>query len=224
MDSGNVAFSIRELFRLGGITMWPLLAYSIAVVYITVERFISFMYYKKDMDDISANVSKHLADKNIADAEHYLNGLNKRFIGKKILLALIKHAKREGGRAFSELRAERDVQTEAAGSISVLESGLNFLIIMGSLSPLTGFLGTVTGMISAFRSIAEATEVNAQIVANGIYEALITTVFGLVVAIIAMISHSIYIYFVDKFSSDVEKNCSQLIAVIVDSQEIDAKK
>jgi biopolymer transport protein ExbB len=44
-------------------------------------------------------------------------------------------------------------------------------------------------MIGAFRSIAEVTEVNAQIVANGIYEALITTVFGLVIAIIAMIFH-----------------------------------
>ena len=46
-------------------------------------------------------------------------------------------------------------------------------------------LGTVSGMIGAFKSIASATEVNAQLVANGIYEALITTVFGLIIAIIA---------------------------------------
>jgi biopolymer transport protein ExbB len=89
---------------------------------------------------------------------------------------------------------------------------MNILTALGSLSPLTGFLGTVTGMIGAFRSIAEATEVNAQIVAGGIYEALITTVFGLIVAIIAMISHSVYTHFIDKFVADIEKNCSMLIS------------
>jgi biopolymer transport protein ExbB len=66
-------------------------------------------------------------------------------------------------------------------------------------------------MIGAFKSIAEATEVNAQIVANGIYEALITTVFGLVIAIIAMVAHSLFTNTVDKFAADVEKTCSDLI-------------
>jgi biopolymer transport protein ExbB len=66
-------------------------------------------------------------------------------------------------------------------------------------------------MIGAFKSIAEATEVNAQIVANGIYEALITTVFGLIIAIIAMIAHSLFSHIVDKFAADVEKTCSDLI-------------
>jgi biopolymer transport protein ExbB len=73
-------------------------------------------------------------------------------------------------------------------------------------------------MIGAFRSIAEATEVNAQIVANGIYEALITTVFGLIIAIIAMIFHSLFSHKVDKFAAEIEKTCSDLIAQIADSQ------
>jgi biopolymer transport protein ExbB len=67
-------------------------------------------------------------------------------------------------------------------------------------------------MIGAFKSIAEATEVNAQIVANGIYEALITTVFGLIIAIIAMIAHSVFSHIVDKFSANAEHTCSILIA------------
>jgi len=79
-------------------------------------------------------------------------------------------------------------------------------------------LGTVSGMIGAFKSIAEATEVNAQIVANGIYEALITTVFGLIIAIIAMIFHSIFSHIVDKFAAEIEKVCSDLIAEIADRQ------
>jgi len=85
-------------------------------------------------------------------------------------------------------------------------------------------LGTVSGMIGAFRSIAEATEVNAQIVANGIYEALITTVFGLIIAIIAMIFHSIFSHIVDKFSSDVEQTCSELITEMTVPQTDDGSR
>jgi biopolymer transport protein ExbB len=70
-------------------------------------------------------------------------------------------------------------------------------------------------MIGAFKSIAEATEVNAQIVANGIYEALITTVFGLIIAIIAMIAHSLFSHVVDKFAAEVENCCSGLITSLV---------
>jgi biopolymer transport protein ExbB len=54
-------------------------------------------------------------------------------------------------------------------------------------------------------------EVNAQIVANGIYEALITTVFGLIIAIIALAAHSLFTHIVDKFAADAEKTCSDLI-------------
>jgi len=120
------------------------------------------------------------------------------------------------GVPFSERHAERAGETEAMTCIKSLENGFNFLVALGSVSPLTGFLGTVSGMIGAFRSIAQATEVNAQIVANGIYEALITTVFGLIIAIVAMISHSIFSHIVDKFVAEVEKTCSNVIAEIAD--------
>jgi biopolymer transport protein ExbB len=66
-------------------------------------------------------------------------------------------------------------------------------------------------MIGAFRSIAEADDVNAQIVASGIYEALITTVFGLCIAIVAMSAHSLFSHIVDNFASRVEIACSDLI-------------
>jgi biopolymer transport protein ExbB len=74
-------------------------------------------------------------------------------------------------------------------------------------------------MIGAFRSIAEATEVNAQIVANGIYEALITTVYGLIIAIIAMAAHSIFSHIVDNFAARAEKTSADLIALVMDSFE-----
>jgi len=215
MESSS--FSLQELFVLGGPIMWPLLLFSIAAVAISLERAVYLLYHNLRLDDLAARVSSFVKDSDYSGAEEYLAGLCKKRMGARILLALIKNS--NTGQAFSERRAERATETEALNCINSLENGFNFLTALGSLSPLTGFLGTVTGMIGAFRSIAEATEVNAQIVANGIYEALITTVFGLIIAIIAMVSHSIYSHIVDRFASRVEGACSDLIAQIAIQSE-----
>ena len=209
---GTSSFSVLELFNLGGVIMWPLLLFSIVVVAITLERVIYFIYNKLDTEDMEAKVSGFIDSNDYSGATGYLEPLTKKHMAARILLTLVTEVKSE--KVFSERRVDRAVETEAAKCINSLENGFNFLTALGSLSPLTGFLGTVTGMIGAFRSIAEATEVNAQIVANGIYEALITTVFGLVIAIIAMVSHSIFSHLVDRFAARVEGTCSNLIAQI----------
>jgi biopolymer transport protein ExbB len=218
MENEVVSFSLMELFNMGGVVMWPLLVFSIATITIGIERAISLIYHNLRVDDLARKVSELTANNDWDGAEEYLTAKTKRYMGARILLALIKRAKPVEGKAFSAHLVERAAETEAMNCINSLENGLNFLTALGSLSPLTGFLGTVTGMIGAFRAIAEATDVNAQIVAGGIYEALITTVFGLIVAIIAMIFHSMYSHIVDKFAANVEGTCSELIANIANQQ------
>ena len=208
METTVSSFTILELFRMGGIFMWPLLLFSIAAVAITVERAIFLLYHNLKLGDLKKKVEMAIQNGSLEKTKEYLEGQTKRRMGARILLALVK---RQG---LSEQRIEKAVEAEALSCISSLESGFNFLTALGSISPLTGFLGTVSGMIGAFRSIAEATDVNAQIVASGIYEALVTTVFGLVIAIVAMSAHSIFTYIVDKFASDVEIACSDLIIAI----------
>ncbi|GHV95992.1 hypothetical protein AGMMS50293_23120 [Spirochaetia bacterium] len=214
----TVSFSLLDLFKMGGIFMWPLLLFSVAVIAIAVERTVYLLYHNLRLDDITGKVSEYIEGRDYSGAAEFLSGLTKRRMGARILLALVNRSKQ----GFSEHRAERAVETEAMSCINSLESGFNFLTALGSLSPLTGFLGTVSGMIGAFKSIAEATEVNAQIVANGIYEALITTVFGLIIAIIAMIAHSIFSHIVDSFAAAVEQNCSNLIVQIAEQYETPA--
>ncbi|MDR1047547.1 MAG: MotA/TolQ/ExbB proton channel family protein [Treponema sp.] len=218
MEAQNMSFSLLELFMLGGVFMWPLLFFSIATITISLERFIYFFSHSFKMDDLKAKVESCIPDNKIEEAREYLSSLTKKRIGAPILLALVNHSD------LSEHQMERAAETEASSRITSLESGFNFLIALGSLSPLTGFLGTVSGMISAFRSIAEATEVNAQIVANGIYEALITTVFGLIIAIIAMVAYSLLSHLVDRFAADTEKACSELITEFAIRSERAAKK
>jgi biopolymer transport protein ExbB len=204
-------FTLLELFNLGGIFMWPLLLFSVAAVAITLERAIYLMYHNLRLDDLKVKMEEAIQNSNLDEATQYLDSKIKRRMGARILLSLVKRA------GHSEQRMEKAVEAEALSCISSLENGFNFLTALGSISPLTGFLGTVTGMIGAFRSIAEAADVNAQIVAEGIYEALITTVFGLVIAIVAMSAHSVFTHIVDKFSSEVEVVCSDLIIKISES-------
>lgn len=219
MNDVSSTFSLLELFRMGGVFMWPLLFFSVAAVAIALERAVYLLYHNLRLDDLREEVEKYINAGDYGGAEKYLAVLTRRRMGARILLALISHARPSGGRKVSEHRLEKAAEAEALSCVNSLENGFNFLTALGSISPLTGFLGTVSGMIGAFRSIAEAVDVNAQIVANGIYEALITTVFGLIIAMIAMTAHSIFSHIVDKFAADVEKTCSDLIIEIVDRED-----
>ncbi|MDR1211039.1 MAG: MotA/TolQ/ExbB proton channel family protein [Spirochaetaceae bacterium] len=199
------AFTLLELFRLGGIFMWPLLFFSVATVAIVCERAAYLLYHNLRMDDLEKKLRIYIEEGNLDGAEAWLSGLSGRRVGARVLLVMVRRASLSAG------LMEKAVEAEALDCVASLENGFNFLTALGSLSPLTGFLGTVSGMIAAFKSIAEASEVNARIVANGIYEALITTVFGLVIAITAMVFHSVFSHVVDRFAAGTEKTCSGLI-------------
>jgi biopolymer transport protein ExbB len=204
MGTGS-GFSLLELFNMGGAFMWPLLAFSIGTISLAIERIIYISYHNLKIDDLKNKVSIYLRENDISGAKEYLKNKTEKRLGARILLSLVNNYD------LPPDRLDKVVESEAQSSVSSLESGLDFLAALGSIAPLTGFLGTVSGMIGAFKSIAEATDVNAQIVAGGIYEALITTVFGLIIAIIAMIAHSLITHVVDRFAAEVEKNCSLII-------------
>jgi biopolymer transport protein ExbB len=215
MENSSAAFTLLELFNMGGIFMWPLLLFSIATVAIVLERTIFLLYHNLNVDDLKERVAEAVRGGNPEETREFLESQTQRRMGARILLTLLNKS------GLSEYRLEKAVEAEAMTCVTSLENGFNFLTALGSLSPLTGFLGTVSGMIGAFKSISEAVDVNAQIVANGIYEALITTVFGLIIAIIAMSAHSLFTHSVDKFASEVEIACSDLITVIGELREAD---
>ncbi len=110
---------------------------------------------------------------------------------------------------------ERSFESAAAKEINRLERGLDLLVALGSISPITGFLGTVSGMIAAFNAIATAADVNAQLVAGGIFEALITTAFGLAIALVAIAGYNLFAHFVDRFAAEMEQAGNDLITTMV---------
>ncbi len=107
---------------------------------------------------------------------------------------------------------------ETAGSIetSFLERGLVAIATVAQVAPLLGFLGTVSGMISAFAAIAAAEQVSAKVVASGIEEALITTATGLIIAIPASIGHSYFVSQIDRFVLEMEEASAELVNELIE--------
>ena len=206
----NSQTSLIAMFRLGGIFMWPLLAFAIATAAIIIERIIYIFYHNLKVTSLSTRTQQFVAADKMDDAVSFLQAQPRKNTAASVLLVLVKNAR------FGESRMERAAEGEAEERIRRLENGFNYLTSLSSIAPLTGFLGTVSGMIGAFRSIAEATDVNAQLVANGIYEALVTTVFGLVIAITALVAYNLLAQRVDFFAAEITKAVNDLVPEILD--------
>ena len=106
--------------------------------------------------------------------------------------------------------------TQDYGSVEMakLERGLSWISLFIALAPMLGFMGTVIGMIGAFDKIAEANTINASIVAGGIKVALITTVSGLVVAIILQVFYNYILSKIDSIVLDMEESSMDLIDLL----------
>jgi len=101
-----------------------------------------------------------------------------------------------------------------------LEKGLSWISLFISLAPMLGFLGTVIGMIGAFDAIERAGEISANLVAGGIKVALITTVGGLIVAIILQIFYNYCVSKIDSIVNDMEDASVSLIDVLVENKVV----
>ena len=208
-------WSLIELFNLGGPFMWVLLVFSIATITIIIERCIYIAWHDSKVTPLSNKVKQMLRQGKKEEAEKMLSELGHKKTAATILYALLSNSK------FGEARMENAAECEAQERIRRMENGFNYLTALSSIAPLTGFLGTVSGMIGAFKSIAAATDVNAQLVANGIYEALITTVFGLIIAIAALVAYNLLVQRVDTFAAETSKCINDLIPELLDDMPAD---
>ena len=208
-------WSLIELFNLGGPFMWVLLVFSIATLTIIIERCIYIGWHDCKVTPLSNKVKQCLREGKKDKAEKMLSELSHKKTAATILYALLTNSK------FGEARMENAAECEAQERIRRMENGFNYLTALSSIAPLTGFLGTVSGMIGAFKSIAAATDVNAQLVANGIYEALITTVFGLIIAIAALVAYNLLVQRVDTFAAETSKCINDLIPELLDDKTED---
>lgn len=109
---------------------------------------------------------------------------------------------------------EKSVVSYGSVQMGQLESGLSWIALFIALAPMLGFMGTVVGMISAFDSIAAAGDISPTLVAGGIKVALLTTVGGLIVAVILQIFYNYLISKVDGLVISMEDASISLMDIV----------
>jgi biopolymer transport protein ExbB len=179
-----------RLYEAGGFFMHPILVCAVAAAAVALER--AWAWWR-DRQDPGAVLSRVLAalprgtGAARAQAEHEEGPLGR----------ILEHglARAAAGREAVERGLAAALEIELYG----LERGLLWLATVANVAPLLGFLGTVSGMIRAFRDIAAADRVSAQVVAAGIAEALLTTAFGLLVAIPVQVLYNLFLGRAERF-------------------------
>lgn len=109
---------------------------------------------------------------------------------------------------------EKSIEQYGSVQMGLLEKGLSWISLFIAIAPMLGFMGTVFGMILAFDKIAQANTINAALVADGIRVALLTTVSGLIVAIILQVFYNYILAKIDSIVIDMEDASIELVDML----------
>jgi biopolymer transport protein ExbB len=110
---------------------------------------------------------------------------------------------------------EKSVASYGGVQLGLLEKNLTWISLFIALAPSLGFLGTVIGMIQAFDKIQQVGDISATVVAGGIKVALLTTVFGLIVAMILQVFYNYILTIIESLTNDMEDSSISLLDIIV---------
>lgn len=114
---------------------------------------------------------------------------------------------------------EKTVASYGGVQLGLLEKNLTWVSLFITLSPSLGFLGTVIGMIQAFDKIQQVGDISATVVAGGMKVALLTTVFGLIVAMILQVFFNYILTLIESLTNDMEDSSISLLDIIVKRSE-----
>lgn len=204
-----------EFIVAGGIMMIPIILCSVIAFSICVERFWSLSPSKIAPPNLIAQVWMWLK-KDEFDVERMRQLKISSPLGYIMAAGLSNSSTREG--------MKESIEEAAVHVVHDLERYLNPLGTIAVISPLLGLLGTVLGMIQIFSDIMLKGTGDAQILAGGISEALVTTVAGLVVAIPALIMHRYFQRRVDGIVLQLEQQAQKLVDALHSDRPVDIKE
>ena len=201
--------SILKLALEGGWIMIVLALLLILALYISIERYLTLRNATKfDEDDsFMDRIRQFIHEGNIDGARTLAQSTDTpiaRMIGKGLSRL---------GRPLPDIQAA----IENVGKLEVanLEKKVSLVATVASLGPMLGFLGTVTGMVQAFFDMANAgNNIEIGILASGIYEAMVTTVGGLIVGIIAYFLYNILVTRINKVVNDLEVRAAEFMDLL----------
>ena len=200
-----------EYFVDGGPFMWPILVLLLFGLGFALERFYSLMMSSINTKKFFAEVKGSL---NSGGVDGALDLCNK----TRGPVAEVFHAGlSRSHRGLDEV--EKAIQNAGTVEMSFLEKNMIWLNLVVTVAPMLGFTGTVWGMVGAFDSIKKANDISPAIVAGGISQALLTTLFGLIVAMIIQVFNNYFTSRIDKLIIDMEESSVELIEALADLED-----
>ncbi len=200
--------NLIEQFQAGGIFMYFILAFGLLTIAFIVERsIILYLTYKSVPKDFRKNILSFIAQGDFKAAQEYIKmTADQSSLGKITMVAC---KLRSSGAGDEALQARMDEQLSK--EISFYDRRVGFLAMFGNVSTLFGLLGTVTGLISSFAGVAAASPVErANLLSQGISEALNSTAFGLVAAIPALVAYAVFQNKVEKIITSLTEQASEI--------------
>lgn len=206
-NGATTELSVWELCLEGGFIMIPLVLLSIVCIYIFIERFLVIKKANQEDETFMKRIKDYIHEGEIESAMNLCKKTGSpyaRLIGKGISRI---------GRPMNDVL----VAIENTGNLEIakLGKGLPWLATTAAGAPMLGFLGTVMGMVNAFYNLASAgSAANIDVLAGGIYEALVTTVAGLIVGIIAMFAYNYLVARINKVMNLLEAKTMEFMDLL----------
>ena len=199
-------------FLEGGAFMWPILLTLLFGLAFVIERAYSLMMSAVDSQTFFESVSQSI-NENGTDAAVQVCSETEGPVASIFHAGLSKMS-----RGLDEV--EKAIQNAGAIEMAFLEKNMIWLNAVITIAPMLGFTGTVVGMIAAFDAIKAANDISPAVVAGGISQALLTTAFGLIVAMIIQTFQNVFVARIDKLVLDMEE---QSIKILDHLQELESK-
>ncbi len=204
---GEINMSLWEMFLSGGPIMWILLVLSIIAVYIFIDKIIAIKKATSNKNLFMNKIKTFIMEGNTNEA------LKECRFSKGPLAKMIEKGIMRIGRPLNDINVA--IENVGKQEIARLEKGLPVLASIAGGAPMLGFLGTVMGMVTAFFDMANAgNNLDIQLLSNGIYLALVTTVGGLIVGIVAFFAYNILVSQINTLVAELESKTTEFMDIL----------
>ena len=197
-----------QLFIDGGGFMWPILGIFIVGLVFVLERLYHLFKGLSSNEDFAYEIADEVKQSGIDSAKTKCEGSQGPVAN--LCLAALDRAN------LGADEAEHALDHSGSIEMASMEKNMTWISLCIATAPMLGFLGTVWGMIQAFNDIKMANDISPAVVAGGISVALLTTAFGLVVAVILQIFQNAVLYIIDNQIVTLQKSTTTLLHAIKD--------
>ena len=203
----ELSFSLIDMAFKGGWIMIPLLALSILTLYLFGERWWAIRQASRIDENFMRNIHDYIHEGKIKTAINLCQSQ------QTPIARLIEKGIERIGRPLNDIQTA--VENMGNVEISRLEKGLPMLATIAGGAPMIGFLGTVIGMIQAFYNMSQAgSNVDITLLSGGIYTAMVTTVAGLIVGILAYFGYNYLVARIDNIVYKMESNTIEFMDLL----------